>query len=191
MTQTPPFAYHTVAKTVLADMHTPVSVYMKLRDLYAMSALMESSDYHDAANARSFIGIHPIASVAVGHGKAVCRYPDGNETETEVGETNTVDRVLDTFLNSFHTEGPLSQYCGLYGYTTFNAVRYFEPIDIKDSTMDENDAPDILYVLFKDIIIFDHHNNLMHIVVMAQEEEEGTRELEHLQKMMARVHINP
>ena len=44
MTQTPPFAYHTVAKTVLADMHTPVSVYMKLRDLYAMSALMESSD---------------------------------------------------------------------------------------------------------------------------------------------------
>ena len=169
MTQTPPFAYHTVAKTVLADMHTPVSVYMKLRDLYAMSALMESSDYHDAANARSFIGIHPIASVAVGHGKAVCRYPDGNETETEVGEANTVDRVLDTFLNSFHTEGPLSQYCGLYGYTTFNAVRYFEPIDIKDSTMDENDAPDILYVLFKDIIIFDHHNNLMHIVVMAQE----------------------
>ena len=191
MTQTPPFDYHTVAKTVLADMHTPVSVYMKLRDLYAMSALMESSDYHDAANARSFIGIHPIASVAVGHGKAVCRYPDGNETETEVGEANTVDRVLDTFLNSFHPEGPLSQYCGLYGYTTFNAVRYFEPIDVKDSTMDENDAPDILYVLFKDIIIFDHHNNLMHIVVMAQEEEEGTRELEHLQKMMARVHINP
>ena len=64
------FKYTTVSKTILADLYTPVGVYMRLRDLYPQSALMESSDYHDANNSHSFIGINPIASVAIGHGIA-------------------------------------------------------------------------------------------------------------------------
>ena len=44
------FHYHTSSKTILADLYTPVGVYMRLRDLYPQSALMESSDYHDANN---------------------------------------------------------------------------------------------------------------------------------------------
>ena len=63
------FKFITTSKTILADLYTPVGVYMRLRDLYPQSALMESSDYHDKSNARSFIGLHPIASVAIGHGK--------------------------------------------------------------------------------------------------------------------------
>jgi anthranilate/para-aminobenzoate synthase component I len=69
------FEYHTSSRTILADLYTPVGVYMRLRDLYPQSALMESSDYHDKSNARSFIGIQPIASVAVGHGIATINYP--------------------------------------------------------------------------------------------------------------------
>ena len=62
------FEYMTNSRTILADLYTPVGVYMRLRDIYPQSALMESSDYHDANNSRSFIGINPIASVAIGHG---------------------------------------------------------------------------------------------------------------------------
>ena len=68
------FKYTTSSKTILADLYTPVGVYMRLRDIYPQSALMESSDYHDASNSRSFIGINPIASVAIGHGIATATF---------------------------------------------------------------------------------------------------------------------
>lgn len=68
------FNYTTTCKTILADLYTPVGVYMRLRDIYPQSALMESSDYHDKDNSRSFIGINPIASVAIGHGEATINF---------------------------------------------------------------------------------------------------------------------
>ncbi|MBP5514194.1 MAG: anthranilate synthase component I family protein, partial [Bacteroidaceae bacterium] len=71
------FTYTTTSRTILADLYTPVGVYMRLRDLYPQSALMESSDYHDSNNSRSFIGINPIANVAIGHGVASIGFPDG------------------------------------------------------------------------------------------------------------------
>ena len=80
------FNYQTTCRTILADLYTPVAVYMRLRDLYPQSALMESSDYHTQNNARSFIGINPIASVAVAHGLATVTYPDGNVKKIEIDE---------------------------------------------------------------------------------------------------------
>ena len=78
------FKYTTNSKTILADLYTPVGVYMRLRDLYPQSALMECADYHDAASSRSFIGISPMASVAIGHGIATVSYPDGSVMQHEV-----------------------------------------------------------------------------------------------------------
>ena len=72
------YEYTAKARTVMADLHTPVGAYLRLRDLHPMSALMESSDYHDRANSRSFICTEPMASIAVGHGKCTMSYPDGS-----------------------------------------------------------------------------------------------------------------
>ena len=80
------YRYQTRSKSILADTYTPVGVYMRLRDLYPKSALMESSDYHDANNSRSFIGINPIASVAIGHGMATVNFPDGKTYRHEVNK---------------------------------------------------------------------------------------------------------
>ena len=63
------FQYHTESRHILGDLHTPVSVYLKVRDLYPQSALMESSDYHGNENSRSFIGLCPMARISIGHGK--------------------------------------------------------------------------------------------------------------------------
>lgn len=71
------FSYKTVTRKILADLYTPVGVYMRLRDIYPQSALMESSDYHGSENSRSFIGVHPLASIAVSHGEVIKTYPDG------------------------------------------------------------------------------------------------------------------
>ena len=118
------FNYITAARKRLADLHTPVSVYMRLRDLYPQSALMESSDYHGGENARSFIGIAPIGSVSVEHGVAVASYPDGTRTRRPLSAEYTADQAVNEFIHSFDVQGEFSHMCGLYGYMTFNAVRY-------------------------------------------------------------------
>lgn len=165
------FNYTTCMRTILADLYTPVGVYMHLRDIYPQSALMESSDYHDSNNSRSFIGIHPIGSVSISHGNAILSYPDHSTKSTPLSNDYTCAQAINEFLGRIKVEGNGSQYCGLYGYTSFNAVRYFENIAVKDSTMEKNDAPDMLYILFKDIIVFDHFNNLLTMVTLGDESE--------------------
>ena len=80
--------------------------------------------------------------------------------------------------------GEQANICGLYGYTSFNAVRYFENIAVKDETQAKNDAPDMLYILYKEVIVFDHFNNLLTLVTLGEAEE-----LDQLQKAMNRTNI--
>ena len=160
------FNYTTTSKTILSDLYTPVGVYMRLRDLYPQSALMESSDYHDASNSRSFIGINPIASVAIGHGVATVNYPDGSTMQHEVNKDYRSDKAIHALIDRIHIEGDDKDVCGLFGYTSFNAVRYFEDIAVKDETQEKNDAPDVLYILYKVVIVFDHHNNMLKVVTL-------------------------
>ena len=165
------FNYTTSSRTILADLYTPVGVYMRLRDIYPQSALMESSDYHDANNSRSFIGINPIASVAIGHGEATVSFPDGSTERHEVNKDYRSDKAIHALIDHIRVTGEHAENCGLYGYTSFNAVRYFEDIAVKDETQEKNDAPDMLYILYKDIIIFDHFNNLLTIVTLGDQSE--------------------
>ena len=158
------YNYTTATLTMLGDLLTPVSTYLKVRDLYLQSALMESSDYHGGDDSRSFIGLCPIASVAVGHGEVVLSLPGGAKEEKSIGNGYRVEHAINDFLSRFHVEGEKSHYCGLYGYTSFNAVRYFENIPVKDSREAKNDAPDLLYILYKYLIVFDHFRNEMVLV---------------------------
>ena len=162
------FKYTTTFRTILADLYTPVGVYMRLRDIYPQSALMESSDYHDKNNSRSFIGINPIASVAIGHGEATINFPDGSNYKHTITTDYGTAEAIHTLIDRIQVEGTYAEYCGLYGYTSFNAVRYFENIAVKDETQEKNDAPDMLYILYKDIIAFDHFNNQLTIICLSE-----------------------
>ena len=181
------FEYTTTSKTILADLYTPVGVYMRLRDLYPQSALMESSDYHDKSNARSFIGLHPIASVAIGHRKATINYPDGSVLEEIIRPDFQSDKAINALLKRIEVKGRDSEFCGLFGYTSFNAVRYFENIPVKDETQEKNDAPDVLYVLYKEVIVFDHHNNTLKIVSLSDNSENS--EISEILKAMNKANI--
>ena len=164
--ETSKYIFTTSSKTILGDLHTPVSVYMRLRDLFPQSALMESSDYHDSNNSRSFIGINPVANVAIGHGKATVTYPDGRTRQHEVDKTYTSDKAIHELIDRIEVKGDDAGVSGLFGYTSFNAVRYFEDIDVKDETQEKNDAPDMLYILYQAVIVFDHHNNTLKVVTL-------------------------
>ena len=186
------FSYTTTTRSILGDLHTPVAVYMRLRDLHPQSVLMESSDYHSGENSRSFIGIHPIASFSVGHDVITATYPDGTSESSNVDRSakgkakETVVRAFSDFLDHFHVEGESAAYCGLYGYTTFNAVRYFEDIDVKDETMSKNDAPDIYYIFYRDVIVFDHFNNRMMLITLQDEAA-----LDEIERQINRSNVHP
>ena len=166
------FIYHTASKKILGDLNTPVSTYMKLRDDYPMSALMECSDYHGGENSKSFIGVHPIASVSIEHGKGICKFPDGTQTEHEITKEYGSAQLINDFLSVFDVSGDNAAYCGLFGYTSFNAVRYFENINVKDETQEKNDAPDLLYILYKDVVVFDHFCNEMVLIELLADGEQ-------------------
>ena len=174
------YHYQTQYKTVLGDLHTPVSTYLKVRDLFPQSALMESSDYHGTENNRSFIGLDPVASIGINHGIATATYPDGTTEERPIGSTCRVEDALTDFLRHFQVTGEGSNYCGLYGYTTFNAVRYFENIAVKDSRDAKNDAPDMLYILYRYLIVFNDFRHELMLVEMLQEGE--TSHLDQIEK---------
>ncbi|UKK51922.1 anthranilate synthase component I family protein [Prevotella sp. E13-17] len=178
------YHYQTKSQTILADLYTPVGVYMRLRDLYPQSALMESSDYHDAANSRSFIGINPIASVAIGHRVASIVFPDGNTTQHNIDKSYQSAEAIHELIDCIKVNGEDSSLCGLFGYTSFNAVRYFEDIPVKDETQAKNDAPDLLYILFKTVIVFDHHNNMLKVVTLGEK-----KDIDNILKAMNKANV--
>ena len=160
-------------------MHTPVSIYLKVRDMYPQSALMESSDYHAGENSLSFIALCPLASIGINGGIVTSNYPDNSRTEEPLTKTFHVEKAMNRFINQFQVTGDNKNVCGLYGYTTFNAVKYFEHIPVKESHDEQNDAPDLLYILYKYVIVFNHFKNELTLVEMLSEgEESGLPELE-------------
>ncbi len=173
------YNYKTTTRKILGDLYTPVNIYLKVRDLYPQSALMESSDSHAAENSMSYIALAPLASIAVNRGVVTECYPDNSKREYSLDEENKVEDVISRFIASFEVKGQKSEICGLYGYTTFNAVKYFEQIEIKESSDDVNDAPDILYILYRYILQFNPIKNELTLVEMlAEGEQSGLAKIE-------------
>ena len=168
------FKYLTASRKVAGDLLTPVTAYLNVRDLYSQSVLMESSDYHGVENSKSFIAINPIATVSIAHGVGTMLFPDGTTLEHAICADYDAARLINEFLGHFSIEGDGSNYCGLYGFTTFNAVRYFENISIKDETQKENDAADMQYTLFKSIAVFDHYSNELTLIELLSEGEKSS-----------------
>lgn len=145
-------------RKLLADTLTPVNIYLKLRDVYAGSILLESSDYHGHENSLSFICCDPIASFCVDHEQVEMRFPDGTKTTAPVTARGQVWQKLDEFRNSFQADEVKSKYnpAGLFGYMAYDTVRHFEDVSITEK---ERLIPDVLYKVYRYVIIVDHFSN--------------------------------
>lgn len=149
--------------TISADLETPVGLYLKIRDLYPCSALLESSDYHTSQNSVSLIGVDPIGSFTVVGEKIVCRYPHGEETVSPAENvTDALKRYIKSFENALEEKDIFN---GLLGFTAYDAVRYFEP-SVKIMPREEKlaDIPDMQYILYRFIIQVNHFRNEMTIL---------------------------
>ncbi|MGI6218793.1 MAG: anthranilate synthase component I family protein [Bacteroidaceae bacterium] len=167
------FQFQAVSRQVLGDLHTLVSLYLKVRDLYPESVLLESSDFHSSENSVSYIGICPLASFGVNSGCCTLKYPDRTEEKIPVHDGTDISHALMQFLGTLKVEGAGAKSCGLFGYTSFNAVRYFEHIEIKDTHADENDAPEMLYTFYKYILMLDHFKNTLTLIELLAEGEDS------------------
>lgn len=159
--------------TVLsADLETPVGIYLKIRDLYPCSALLESSDYHTTQNSISLIGIDPIGGFTVSNGMVEMRYPDGSVRRQPA---DNVTDALKEYIESYKTDkGDGSLFNGLLGFTAYDAVKYFEPsVEIRPREEKFAAIPDMHYILYRFIIQMNHFRNEMTIIENIPEMEAG------------------
>jgi anthranilate synthase component I len=153
-------------KKILGDILTPVSVYMKFRELFPQTILLESSDYHGNENAYSFICVKPLACFAVNEGEITIDCC-GRERETlQVSKTCTVDQQLDQFYKAFQLEGDFQETPanGLFGYLSYDSTRYFEKIEINTEKKEAYAIPEIRYCFYKHMVAIDHHKNIIYLV---------------------------
>jgi len=160
------FKIKTTSKTLLADIITPVSIYLRIRDIYPNSLLLESSDYHGNENSYSFICMKPIAGFEADMGFVTETYPDGSSIVTEIKDKQTFNTRFSAFMNSFiqsdlPTDIPVN---GLFGYLSYDAVEYFEKIESKHRSDHLYKIPDARYNLYKYIIAINHYQNTLQII---------------------------
>ncbi len=119
-------------KTLLGDLQTPIGIYLKVRDLYENSVLLESSDYNSASNSNSYVAFSPIASYRVKNKLITMQYPDGTKEEIQVADKNSVSDSFNAFINSFSiaAEQKKAGVNGFFGYTSYDAVKYFEDVGV-------------------------------------------------------------
>lgn len=154
----------TNTKQLLADTITPVSIYLKMRDLYPKSLLLESSDYRGNENSFSFICLQPIASLTVDDGVAIMEFPDGFRFSEKISPRLNFSQIINSFINAFKPENDESTINGLFGYSTYNAVKYFETIQLHAPAKEEYKIPEIRYSFYKYIIAINHFKNTMQII---------------------------
>lgn len=160
------FNITTKSRKLLADTITPVSIYLRLRDVYPNSLLLESSDYHGNENSYSFICLKPIAHFEVDRAIIKECYPDGSEILTEIADRETFTKRFSSFLGSFNQSGinediPVN---GLFGYISYDAIEHFEKIKLKPGKTDEYRIPEVRYNLYKYIIAINHFQNVLQII---------------------------
>jgi anthranilate synthase component 1 len=148
-------------RRILADIITPVSIYLKVRDVYPNALLLESSDYHSKENSYSFICLDPIAEFSVIRGKASIALPGAAREEWELDDKHTVVDLLNQFLDVFAIEkGEDDLFVdGIFGYTTYDAVGYFEDITLHAKLPPGEEIPEIRYNFFRFVIAINHLTN--------------------------------
>ena len=175
------YQFKTYHKKILADTVTPVSVYLKIRDRFPNSILLESSDYHANNNSFSYICCNPIASIKVENEVITKQFPDGVTEEIQITpQTNVVD-IIDSFSKAFKADDNDYKFInnGLFGYMAYDAVRYFE--DVKLSVKDDSiQIPDIYYAVYQNIIAINHFKNEAYLFAHCYETENNIPELEQL-----------
>ncbi len=178
------FNLKTYSKKLLADTLTPVSVYLRLRDKFPNSLLLESSDYHANDSTFSYICCNPIASIRIENEVVTQHFPDGTQKLMEITSATDIPEVMENFTASFSVEENKDYkfiHHGLFGYMAYDALRYFEDVAVSKKEGDLQ-IPDMYYAVYRNIIAINHFNNEAYIFAHCFDTENNIPKLEQLLK---------
>jgi anthranilate synthase component 1 len=153
----------TIRKKIIVDTITPVSIYLKLRDQFTNTILLESSDYIAKDNSYAYICCNPIAKFYVKKNILFKEFPDNSKKETKLTSTTNILSELDDFMRTFEIDDnsvESKKYIskGLFGYMSYDSIKFFENIEVEnDSYGDE--IPEIFYSFYREIIVINTFNN--------------------------------
>jgi anthranilate synthase component 1 len=175
------FQLHTQHKQILADTITPVSIYLKIRDKFPNSILLESSDYHTADNSFSYICCNPIASIKIENNNIMSSFPNGTSEKIAISTAVNVPKVIEEFASKFKPENNNFKFInnGLFGYINYDAVQYFEKVSIKKRT-DDLAIPDLYYAVYQNIIAINHFKNEAYIFCHSIDNTNNIKKIEQL-----------
>jgi anthranilate synthase component 1 len=176
---------NTTYKKLLADTATPVSIYLRLRDVFPNALLLESSDYHSRENSLSYVCCEPIAGLVLNRGELKKNYPDNTQQRLPKGGFDLINQI-DDFLGGFEiAETGLKIISnGLFGYFTHEAVEHFETIKLKEASNETRKIPEMQYHIYRYIIAIDHFKNELYIFhnQTGDETDNGLEKVEYLIK---------
>ena len=176
------YSFRTSSKRLIADVVTPVSIYLKLRDKFANTILLESSDYHAADNSYSYICCNPIASFSLKRNKVAMIYPDGNREDVQLKDRSDVIGLLSEFISGFKVEEQSFNFItnGLFGYISYDAVEHFEDIELHDHDKPDYDIPEIHYTVFRNVLVVNHFKSELFIFDHQLKEDRSDSNVEDL-----------
>jgi len=169
----------TKSKTLLADTQTPVNIYLKIRDKFSSPILLESTDFNGEANSYSIVCFEPIANITVDNYKISKQYPNGTKENINVTKDISVPTEINNFVKSFSIKESNNipiRVEGFFGYNAYDAVKYFESIELKNITKPENKVPEIYFNFYKYIVAFNHFKSEMYIIENLLDGEESNIE---------------
>ena len=160
-------------KKLLADVYTPVGIYLRLRDRFRDTILLESTDFHAGENSYSFIGINAVAGIEISNTAFIeYKLPGLKPEKIAIDKPATVPGHLWDFMNRFDIKPTEQKQVniaqGLFGYTTYDAVQFFDSISLlKDKENSKlaatNDIPLMRYRLYQYIIVINHFKDELFI----------------------------
>ncbi len=177
----------------MADLITPVGVYSALRDQFPHSLLLESADYHDRSDSKSFICLNPIAGFEATHKTYQIQYPGEEPKEIRAENFRDVFQSFKTFMASFEStksELPFNT-AGLFGYSSFEAVQYMEDIEMTNPADIMKGNPDMKYQLYEFVLVFDHFKNELYITQNSIDQKHKNKDGLNRIKAMLRLLSNP
>ena len=174
---------------IISDIHTPVGVYLKLRDLYSKVFLLESSDYKGMENSLSFICFDSKAQISI-YDNIVKMIFGNKEIKKKIKKNKGATYYLNYFINHFKVEKNKFDYPsnGLFGYTSYDSIKYFDNISISNSK--EINIPEILYDAFKYVIVFNNFNNEL-IIFEHLYDDNDLSEIEKIKNIVSGKPVTP
>lgn len=158
----------TTFKKIPADVFTPVGIYLRLRDRFRDSVLLESTDFHAAENSYSFLGIKAIAGIELRNATQVEYRLPGQEAKTiNTQSKKETQKLLHDFLSAFAVNEehpfPISVAQGVMGYMCYDAVQLFEQVSLQPFSAEE-DIPLARYRLYQYVIAINHFKDELYFI---------------------------